>query len=285
MLRRNLIILTLFLLSACSHKIGTLPDHIQKLERQSDSIIGVSAVHIESGKSFFYNENDHFPMASTVKVPIGIYLLHLAENNKINLDKMVRIEPGDLVLGSGFMGYYLSRPGLSMSIYNMFEPMLAISDNSATDMILRQIGGPKAVYKFLQKNSISDLLVSRTIDQLFTDSSGVKAWPSGAALTMSERVKIRDEISDTDKIKAYGEFYHDIRDTTTPAAMTLLLTKLYNKELLNAKYTKMILDVMGKDAFSRVKASLPKDVKLASKTGTWWDNKSSGKKYNYLNEV
>ena len=32
--------------------------------------------------------------------------MHLAETKQINLDKMVNIEPGDLVLGSGLMGYF-----------------------------------------------------------------------------------------------------------------------------------------------------------------------------------
>ncbi len=167
----------------------------------------------------------------------------------------------------------------------MLEPMLAISDNTATDMILRQIGGPKLVYKFLQKNDISDIVVSRSIEQLYSDSSGLKAWPPRTSLTLLDRIKILKDIPDETKIKAYEKFYHDIRDTATPAAMTMLLTKLYNKELLSAEYTKMVLDIMGKERFSRIKTSLPKDIKFANKTGTWWDNGSSGKKYNYMGEI
>ena len=233
-------------------------------------------IHIESGKSFEYKSNEHFPMASTAKVPIAIYLMHLAENKKINLDKMVPINPGDLVLGSGAMGYFLSRPGLAISIYNMFEPMLAISDNSATDMILRQIGGPSAVYKFLQQKGISDIMISRSIEQLYSDSSGLKSWPARTSLTLMDRKILLDKMSDTDKTKAYEAFYNDIRDTATPSSMTTLLTKLYNAELLNSEYSKMILDVMAKGTSSRLKKLLPKDTKIAYKTGTWWDDKSSG---------
>ena len=36
---------------------------------------------------------------------------------------------------------------------------------------------------------------------------------------------------------------------------------------------------------SRIKKLLPNDIKIAYKTGTWWDNTSSGKKYNYTNET
>lgn len=287
MLNRIILLISLFLLSACAHRpnIDSLPQYIQTLEKQSSSIIGVSAIHIEKGKSFGHKDNEHFPMASTVKVPIAIYLMHLAENKKINLDKMVSINPGDLVLGSGAMGYFLSRPGLSISIYNMFEPMLAISDNSATDMILRQIGGPGAVYKFLQQKGISDIMISRSIEQLYSDSSGLKSWPARTSLTLMDRKILLDKIPDTDKTKAYEAFYNDIRDTATPSSMTILLTKLYKAELLNSEYSKMILDVMAKGTSSRLKKLLPKDTKIAYKTGTWWDNKSSGKQYNYTNEI
>ncbi len=284
MLNRTILIFSLILLSACSHK-PNLQHKIQKLEKQSASIIGISALHLETGKGFSYRENERFPMASTVKVPIAIYLMHLAEHKKINLDKMVRMEPGDLVMGSGLIGYFVSKPGLSISIYNMFEPMMAISDNSCTDTILKQIGGPKAVYKFLQKHDISDILVSRSIEQLYGDSSGLQSWPARGSITLANRVKILNDIPDATKIKAYEAFYHDIRDTTTPAAMVMLLTKLYKYELLNSEYTKVILDVMGKESFSRIKKSLPKDVKIANKTGTWWDDKSSGKQYNYTSEI
>jgi len=287
MLYRIILIFTLLFLSACTNKpnINSLPQYIKKLEKQSSSIIGISAVHIETGKSFGYKDNEHFPMASTVKVPIAIYLMHLAENKKINLDKMVHINPRDLVLGSGAMGYFLSRPGLAISIYNMFEPMRAISDNSATDIILKQIGGPAAVYKFLQQKGISDIIVSRSIEQLYRNSSGLEAWPAGIALTLMDRKSLLDKMSDTDKSKAYKAFYNDLRDTATPSSMTRLLTKLYKKELLNAEYSKMILNVMAKGTSSRLKKLLAKDTKIAYKTGTWWDDKSSGKQYNYTNEI
>lgn len=287
MINRTILTLLLLLLSACAHRpdVNSLPGYIEKLERQSSSIIGVHAIHIENGKSFGYRDNEYFPMASTVKVPIAIYLMHLAENKKINLDKMVTIKPNDLVLGSGIMGYFLSRPGLAISIYNMFEPMMAISDNSATDIILNQIGGPKAVYKFLQKNDLSNIMVSRSLQQIYSDSSGLKSWPDDTTLTLTTRRILLDQIADATKIEAYRVFYNDIRDTATPLSMATLLTKLHKQELLNAEYSNLILDVMAKGSFSHLKKLLPTDAKIAYKTGTWWDDKSSGKKYNYTNEI
>lgn len=279
-------LIIIFLLTACTHKhdINYAIKEIQKLERKSSSYIGVSAVHMESGRALNYREKERFQMASTVKVPIAIYLLHLAENKKINLDKMISIEPQDLVLGSGLMGYFLSRPGLSISIYNMFEPMVAVSDNSATDIILKQIGGPKAVYDFLCQNNLDDIRVNRTIDQIYLDSSGVGSWPLQNKLTLLERRALINMVPMLDKMKAHKDFYNDSKDTTTPEAMTHLLVKLYKGELLNPQYSEQLLNVMSNNSHSRIKKVLSIGTKTSSKTGTWWDDVED-KRYNYTNEI
>lgn len=288
MIRHVVILITYivlsFVLSSCTHKTVSV-QNMHHFEKMAASDIGISITHIETGKTFNYKERERFQMASTVKVPIGIYLLHLVEHKKIDLDKMVRVEPGDLVLGSGLMGYYLSKPGLAISLYNMFEPMLAISDNSATDIILREIGGPQAVYSFLQKHNLGDIMVNRSIEQIYASSAGIKLWPDRRDLTLTKRLALIQAIPDDEKQRAYKTFYNDPLDTTTPAAMSMLMAKLYNGELLNAEHTKIILDVMSKDKFSRIKNILPKNMKLLSKTGTWWDNKSKGIHYNYMSET
>jgi beta-lactamase class A len=283
-----IIIILCFILSACSHNysINNIEHSIQLLEHQYKSTIGISAFHIETEKNVFaYNDQTKFPMASTVKIPIGVYLLHLAENNKISLDKMITVNPGDLVLGSGLMGYFLSRPGLSMSLYNMFEPMLTISDNSATDIILENIGGPKAVYSFLKKHNLGDIRVNRSIRQIYFDTSGITSPPSRSTMTLTKYRALIDGTDDGTKIRTYKEFWLDPRDTTTPTTMTLLLTKLYNKELLNGEYTQLMLDVMSKEKNTRIAKYLPQNISMAHKGGTWYDILSSGTQYRYRSDV
>ena len=283
---RNIVLLitSLALLSSCTHK-GDSSKRMAHFEKAADSDIGVSIVHIESGKAVNYNEQERFQMASTVKIPIGIYLMHLAQEKKINLDKMIQVEPGDLVLGSGLMGYFLSRSGLSMSLYNMFEPMIAISDNSATDMILKEIGGPKAVYGFLKSHDLGDIMISRSIEEIYASSGGVKSWPDRKSLTLTKRLELIKAVPEDQKQIAYKAFYEDPRDTTTTAAMSMLVAKLYKGELLDKEYTGLMLDVFAKERFSRVRDVLPKGATLISKTGTWYDNQSKGAQYNYMGET
>ena len=47
--------------------------------------------------------------------------------------------------------------------------MLIYSDNRATDIILKDLGGPTALHGWLQQNGITGLRVDRTIAQLLSD--------------------------------------------------------------------------------------------------------------------
>ena len=97
--------------------------------------LGVYVTRISDDNILEYRSKERFKMASTVKLPILIYLMHLAQSNKIDLDYLVDVQPNDLVLGSGYLGYFLSRPGLKISLYTLFEPMMTVSESSVTDII------------------------------------------------------------------------------------------------------------------------------------------------------
>ena len=49
-----------------------LTSEIGRLSSLSGGIVGVSAIHIESGKHVSVNGQERFPMASTYKIPIAV---------------------------------------------------------------------------------------------------------------------------------------------------------------------------------------------------------------------
>ncbi len=210
-------------------------------------------------------------MASTVKLPIAIYLLHLAQHGRVNLDKMVTINEGDLVPYSGYMGYYLTRPGLAMSIYNMLEPMITISDNTASDKLLKIVGGPYVVQKFLERNGVSGININRHLADQFIEAKGARdIMQNNKQLRLVDKMKIFNGLDKSDLAKSYKNFFSDEnRDSATPMAMTLLIEKLYKGELLNKEYTELMLEIMGRAMHGCIGNLLHNDVKIAHKTGTW----------------
>ena len=80
---------------------------IDKIEKLYQTQIGVTAIHVETGKFFNYNQDKKFKMGSSVKLPIAIYLLHLVEQGKISLGQMIHLDTSDSALGSGMLRYCL----------------------------------------------------------------------------------------------------------------------------------------------------------------------------------
>ncbi len=197
---------------------------------------------------------------------------------------MVDVNQNDLVLGSGYLGYFLSRPGLKISLYNLFEPMLSISDNSATDIILSHIGGPFAVQNYLSSHHLDDIKISNYIEGLYEASNGLDVGELKKQPTLLQKKKHITKVPQKIKQQYHFNFYNSPDNTTTPYAMAYLMLKLYKKQLLDDLHRSYILNVMSNSTKSYIKKSLPTEVNVSSKTGSWWDI-SNNKSYNYIGEV
>src|SRR6185436_11535735 len=127
-------------------------DHLDRLKAEIDHVaptsgglLGAGVFHLETGREVYVRGDDHFPMASSFKVPIAVQLLTLVDQGKVRLDSMVWLQPSDLHPGSGTISNLLNDPGVSLSVRNLLELMLLISDNSATDILLKVAGGSDQV--------------------------------------------------------------------------------------------------------------------------------------------
>ncbi len=281
---KNILLICILFVSSRANA-ACLEHQMAKIERAASTKIGISAIHIETGKFFAYKADDHFQMASTVKLPIAVYLLHLRELGHLQLEKMLEIQPYDLCPGSGLMGYYATWPGLSISIYNLLESMMAISDNTATDIILKELGGPSAVYKYMQQKDFGDIHVDRSMTQLYMDTSGLYSFPPKRTWTLKQFKEWRAAAPKEVKLKQYRALYEGIEDTATPKAMTHLLISLHSGGLINDENRDFLLDIMSHSWGDRIKKLLPQDIKVAHKTGTWYDNDVAGTAYNYTSDV
>ncbi len=102
-------------------------------------------IHLETGRQVSMNGTERFPMASSFKVPIAVQLLTRIDKGEVKLDQMIEIKQSDLHPGSGTLSDLFNKGGLAVSVRNLMELMLLISDNSATDVLLRTAGGAEAV--------------------------------------------------------------------------------------------------------------------------------------------
>jgi beta-lactamase class A len=241
---------------------------IGRLARMAGGEAGVSAVHIETGRHLSVSGQTRFPMASTYKIPIAVQMLTLVDQGTIKLDSMVDITPSDLRPGSGILAKLLNKPGLTLSVGNLFNLMMSVSDNTATDILLALVGGAEAVNNRMKTIGIGDINIDRTTLEMIADASGIRKRPSD--MTAAQYEKLAADVDPATRKKMRKQFNADPRDTATPEAMATLLQGIYRKTYLKADTAELLLETMQRSQTGemRLKGMLPPGTPVAHKTGT-----------------
>lgn len=251
-----------------------LEQEIARLSLLSGGVLGVTAIHVESGKQFSQNNLVRFPMASSYKIPIAIQLLTRVDSGKYTLDQLVEVTKADLHPGSGMISERFNwpnsvTPGVALSVRSLLELMLLISDNSATDICLRLAGGPSAVNACMKRLGVNGLNVDRPTSYLIADWLGVAMDPRQPWST-SRFDSIAKTLTEENMKVSSNVFDSDGRDTSTPEAMSSLLMKLYTQPILKSETKTLLLDVMRRceTGLTRLKGVLPPNTEVMHKTGT-----------------
>jgi beta-lactamase class A len=247
-----------------------LESEIGRLSAISGGKVGVGIIHLETGRELFVNGAEPFPMASTFKVPVAVELLTREQAGTVRLDSMITVRPSDLHPGSGTLTGLFNDPGVSLSVHNLLELMLLISDNSATDMVLKVAGGGPAVNARLAALGITGISVDRPTIQLIADIAGVRDLGPEPAWSPAAFDSLRRLVTPAQRMAARSAFYQDTRDTATPEGMARLLAKIARGEALGPERTALLLDIMLRceTGAARLKGLLPPAVPVRHKTGS-----------------
>ena len=112
------------------------------LEHAADAapgVVGVAVVDLTSGERFGVNDGLVFPQGSAIKIPILIELLRRADRGDLRLTDRLPVRGVDRTGGSGLLQYY-SDGGSEMSLHDLAIPMIVLSDNTATNILLDRLG-------------------------------------------------------------------------------------------------------------------------------------------------
>ena len=257
-------------LPAADASLKRLEREITRLSKVSGGVVGVTAVHLETGRRVSLNGAERFPMASTFKVPIAVHLLTRVDKGEVKLDQMIEIKQSDLHPGSGTLSDLFNKGGLAMSVRNLMELMLLISDNSATDVMLRTAGGADAVTRRMRDLRIEGITVSRSTAELISDWIGVTNLPPEDRWSPEVFSKAYRAVKPEEQKAAGVRFEADPRDTATPDGMTALLERIYRKDLFKPESAELLLDIMRRcrTGETRLRGLLPQGTEIAHKTGT-----------------
>jgi beta-lactamase class A len=218
-----------------------LREEIIRIAALSKAAVGVAAVNLATGTTIEVNADHRFRMASTFKVPVAAFALHLADEGRVSLTDPIPVRREEMV-EPGVLFDYFRHSGIAISMLNAIELSITISDNTATDIILGRVGGAPAVNTWLAAGGYGEMNIgSRTVRETFgsADPQGAAAGPSA-----------------------------ELDRTTTPRALVRFLADLHGGRLVSRERTTTLLDVMGRTAGERISLHLPPGTEVRHKTGT-----------------
>lgn len=115
----------------------------------------------ESGQSVDIKANEQYPAASIIKIPVLLELFRSIEMGQINLNNRINLTEYYRSEGSGSLQF--SKAGSSYSLDQLARVMIQDSDNSATNMLMSDMGGMVDVNRAirlwgLKRTSVSNWL-------------------------------------------------------------------------------------------------------------------------------
>lgn len=247
---------------------GAVQAEVARIAEESGGVVGVAAWRLDgNGSRLLFHANEAFPMASTFKIAVAGRILEKVDKGELTLDQMIAIGPEHMVASDVIADRFI-HPGVALSVDNLLEVMLTLSDNSATDVLTEAAGGPAAVTAWVRAQGVTGLRIDRDTNGLlrafFDTPTKATLAESFAALGKSET-----EIARIGLLPK-PSFDDDPRDTATPTAMADLIGRIFSGKALSAASTKVLIDMMGRCRTGRERLSgrLPTGTVVAHKTGT-----------------
>jgi beta-lactamase class A len=250
--------------------IGLLDRMVRQIMSSADGTFGVAVEHIESGKGFLVNGDETFPMASVVKLPILTEVMSEIREGRFALSDFWEVKPSDQFYDGSLLSD-LAAPGIRLSVENLINMMMWLSDNTATDLLLNKVG-PSAVTARIRSFGIDKITVDRAIREILLDyyigeSAPYRNMGPGEFKAAYDRVAAeKPDVPRDSRLR----FPHDPRDHATPRAMNALLGKLFRKQILDPESCDYVFKVMSgcQTGTKRIRGLLPPDTLVAHKTGT-----------------
>ena len=256
-----------------AHTTAPLEREAQRLVAMLPGEVGVSMVHLQSGRAVHVNGQRAFPLASVMKVPVAVHILKSVDEGTLSLTQQVLIGPADIYPEMGGpMDIHLS-PGSAITVRDLIHMMITVSDNNATDILVKLGGGTAAVDARMKQLGIEGLRIDRYIWELLANYQGHPA-SQAEPISLDDYAALERFVRAPDVRRRDTDAWNrDPRDTGTTAAMAQLLAGVWQGEVLSDNSTAVLKAIMGqtRTGAGRLKGVLPPRTAVAHKTGTVGD--------------
>jgi beta-lactamase class A len=208
---------------------------LSALIARHDGDVSIAVKRLDGNVEYRHEADRPMPTASLCKLPVMIETYRQAAEGTVELDQMIELREEDKVPGSGILTPHFSA-GTKISLRDAVRLMIAYSDNTATNLVLDQIG----------LKSTSD-----TMEDWKLPNTKIHA-----------KVYRRDTSVFPERSKQFG------LGSTTASEMIALLERLHRNEFISPEVCEeMRRHLLACQDDRKLARFLPDGVKLAHKGG------------------
>jgi beta-lactamase class A len=117
----------------------TIQERLEKAVRAFPGVLGISARSLDTGESFAVNGDVRFPTASLIKVAVMVEAYHQIAEGKFRAETAVTLAESDKA-GDEPVVLNQLHAGISLTVSDLLALMIAFSDNTATNLLVRRVG-------------------------------------------------------------------------------------------------------------------------------------------------
>lgn len=214
---------------------SALRSQIEEIALSTGGPVGVAVSLIDSDEVVVLNAQQHFPMQSVYKLPIGMAVLQQIDQGKLKLDQQVSVKPVEYVrlgMHSPIRDKYPR--GVELPLSEILRLAVSESDGTASDVLIRVAGGATAVMTYLRELGIDGIMVLDTEKEI------------------GKSVEVQ------------------YRNWATPAGALALMRAVAEGRGLTPESHKLLMRLITETptGMKRIKGSLPAGTVVAHKTGT-----------------
>ncbi len=211
--------------------LAHLSSSLRALAQRAPGQVALDVIDLGSGYSTGYDAGASMPAASTIKIPVMVEVFKQLAAGKFDLNRRVTLLGSDKDWGSGELCD--AQAGRSYSVSELLAKMIDISDNTATNMLIRLVG----------RHNINVSMYSLGL----------------------EHTVLTNDI----RTEGYGIRY-ELR--SSPHDLAVLLSRMARQRLVDEWSSQQMIAILtGQEHNSLIPEPLPANIVIAHKTGTLHD--------------
>ena len=121
---------------------------ILRTTRSVNATWGIYVKSLETGEEIAVDADRQMETMSTIKIPLMIEAFEQMKAGRFKLSDSYTLAKEDLLPGTGVLRSL--DPGAVMTVKDLITLMIIVSDNTATDVLYRMVGGPDAVTRRME---------------------------------------------------------------------------------------------------------------------------------------